>query len=65
MNLYRNVGIPGQHDPGCRVRVDSTTNNGKLNCTILTDDGHEGMTTIGAADFAAAITAGWYVEEVT
>ena len=56
------VGIPGQHSmDGAQIEVHSMTAKCGINTSILRVDREPSGFTIGAADFAAALDAGWLV----
>lgn len=62
---YLIVGLPGEEGkhPAPSLTIDSTTNTGQLNCSLMADVGEDWhLVTIGAADLAASIEAGWIIK---
>lgn len=57
---YQWIGIPGQHEMEAVIAVDSMTAACKINARVIYPD-DVGLLSIGAADFFAALNAGWLV----
>jgi hypothetical protein len=59
---FKWVGLPGQYSmDGAQIEVDSMTASCRINARILRAGDEPALISIRAADFAAALGAGWLI----